>query len=537
MSVDRDPQRVVLPLNANIVLTAVIVVLLGTASWFRIMRLSSVPGISGDEGWWGVQALAWWAGRPYEAYTTSGNPTDQFFLAPLAVLHGLWRPSFLLLRALPAAVNLLALPAGFLLARRLFGTTTAWAYTVALATLPPAIAHSRICQDPSQTVFWTSVVIFLSLLGVKEHQRAWMYAGSLLLVFPIALWTHPTNIFIGPFLLMPCAAALQPLVPPSRYGRVILGAAAALTVAIGLLVGWFAITRLAGSGQHLDRPWLSIAASRLLDGSAWFELAANGARLFNGVTLYHYFSGARPDTIPYDVGFVLVAVSLLCGFALPRAADRLDYALLAACAGTWLGFYAVAGPEALRPHAERWGLCLIAPSTLVLARGLTAWIEWRPSWRLLPIGMAFIVAAGLLSSFYINYFTAFATTGGRGHLTYATAATEPKQQALEYILARSTGQSRVTIATGEWWLFWPIAYLATEHAQISMSLRSTEERGPDFAGALENGRLFFVEFAGTPGAAARMEWIRARGRQASSRIIYDAGGRDLLEILEVVPAR
>ncbi len=37
--------------------TILIVALLGTATCFRLMHLSSVPGISGDEGWWGVQAL------------------------------------------------------------------------------------------------------------------------------------------------------------------------------------------------------------------------------------------------------------------------------------------------------------------------------------------------------------------------------------------------------------------------------------------------------------------------------------------------
>ena len=42
------------------------------------------------------------------------------------------------------------------------------------------------------------------------------------------------------------------------------------------------------------------------------------------------------------------------------------------------GLLCVAGPQALRPHAERWGLCLIVPGTLFLARGLTAWIEWMP---------------------------------------------------------------------------------------------------------------------------------------------------------------
>ena len=123
-----------------------------------------------------------------------------------------------------------------------------------------------------------------------------------------------------------------------------------------------------------------MAAARLTDGGQWLEFAVNNARLFNGVTIYHYFSGARPATVPYDLGVVIVIVAAFWGFLLTPAARRslLDYGLILACATMWMAFYVFAGPQALRPHAERWGLCLIVPGTLFLARGLAAWIERRP---------------------------------------------------------------------------------------------------------------------------------------------------------------
>ena len=109
-----------------------------------------------------------------------------------------------------------------------------------------------------------------------------------------------------------------------------------------------------------------------------------------------------------------------------------------------------------------------------------------------------LVAAAVLTSFYVNYFREFATTGGRSHLAYITAATEPKQQALEQILARATGPNRVTIVTQQWWLRWPIAYLAIERPNVSVSMGFAMEPDPTFQEALGTGRLFFVEFAGTP---------------------------------------
>lgn len=522
------------------IVSALIVALLGTAICFRLMHLSSMPGVSGDEGWWGVQANAWSSGRPYEATTTSGNPIDLFFLVPVAFVHELAPPSFLVLRAVPAFVNLLALPVAFWFVRRLYGGTTAWIHTVGLAILPTAIAHSRICQDPSQSIFWTGIVIYLSLLGLKERGRAPVYLGTALLVFPIVLWTHPTNVFIAPFLALPCVAATRQGLPASGTRRAILFVAGgASLVAVGLFVAWPALRHLVAARDLLDKPWLSIASARMVDGAQWLEFAANNVRLFNGVTVYHYFSGARPATLPHDAGFAIVVGAALWGLVLtPPARHRaLDYGLILACAIVWIGFYAFAGPQALRPHAERWGLCLVVPAILVLARGLAAWIEWTPRTRGPTIAAATVVATSVLTSFYVNYFREFATTGGRSHLTYVTAPTEPKQQALDLILARSGSYDRVTIITQQWWLFWPMAYLALEHPNVSVRMDLQAEGQSDLQEKARNGRLYFVEFVGTPQRASTIGWIRERGLRAASTTILDAGGRDHLEVLQVTAAR
>ena len=517
------------------ILAGVIGALLGTAIIFRSMSLSSVPGLSGDEGWWGMQALAWLSGRPYEAQTTSGNPTDLFHLIPLAFLHALARPSFFLLRALPALVNLLALPVAFWFVRRVYGSTTAWIHTVALAILPTAIAHSRICQDPSQTVFWTGLFIYLCLLGLQAGRRGWIALGAAIVVFPVVLWTHPTNVFVAPFLGLPFVGAARTLLPASRRGRTLVILTAALVAISALSVAWIAFRHVAASNELLDKPWFSTAAARLIDGAQWFEFAANNARLFSGVTVYHYFSGARPATLPYDAGFVVVVLALLAGFLLTPAPrrSRLDYGLIAACTMTWILFFAFAGPDALRPHFERWGLCLLVPGSLILARGLSAWIEWRPQWRFMTIGAAALVASALLGSFYVNYFREFATSGGRSHLTYVTAPIEPKQRALELILQQRPGPGRAMIVAKQWWLFRPIAYLATEYPHVSVSMSLDVEHQPDFQQALQDRSVFLVEFTGTTTLADTQAWILERGLRVASTTITDASGRGLVEILQV----
>ena len=459
--------------------TAIVAVLLGTAIWFRLLRLDSVPGVSGDEGWWGVQALAWLSGRPYEPRTTSGNPIDLFFLVPVALLHAIGSPSFALLRLVPALANLLALVAGFFFVRRLYGGTTAWIHTVALAVLPTAIAHSRICQDPSQSVFWTGLVVYLALLGVKDRRGG----------VALARW-RARAVPGGRSGRTPPTSSSRPSSSCRSWRRSLAGAGLARghgsaspsrrrsRSRCGLIVAWLAFASAARAYPSLDKPWLSLAAARLADGSQWLEFAANNVRLFNGITVFHYFSGARPWALPYDAGVMLAAVLALGGFVLAatRRRSALDAGLIAGCAGTWLLFYAFAGPQALRPHAERWGLCLLVPASLVLARGAGAWIEHVPRLRWVSIGTASLAAAALLGSFYVNYFRAFATTGGRSHLTYVTAPIEPKQQALIHILGRGAGATRVEIATRQWWLYWPIAYLATPHPTVSVRLDADPTR-------------------------------------------------------------
>jgi len=54
---------------------------------------------------------------------------------------------------------------------------------------------------------------------------------------------------------------------------------------------------------------------------------------------------------------------------------------------------------------------------------------------------------------------------------------------------------------------------------------------------LDNGRLFFVEFAGTPELATALDWIRDRGLRAVTTSVRDSSGRDLLSVLQVSAER
>lgn len=514
----------------------IIAVLLGIAVLFRLMHLGSVPGINGDEGWWGVQATRWLHDLPYETKTTSGNPIDMAFLVPLGLLHAVAEPSFALLRVLPAAANLVALVVGFFLVRRIFGAPTAWVYTVSLAIAPTAIAHSRFCQDPSQSVLWTSITICFALIGFRESRRWWAWQLAALLAFGMAFWTHPTNIFIAPFVVLPIVPVVARQIPASRRGRTYFAVGALGLSIVGavlvLFVLWPALKGRAGASVLLEKPWLSTATDHLTSGGAWFEYIKNYGRLFSGVTVYRYLSGPHLTAVAYGLGSLVVSIAVIAGVVGKIRRDRsgIDLALLAGWAVMLLLYFAFAGPESIRPHVERWGLCLLAPGMLVIARGVVSWMERA---RVITLVAASAVAFALVGSFYLSYFREFQTTGGRSHRTFITASTEPKQAALEAILAARTG--KVLIVAQDWWQYWPIRYLALPDPSVTVLMKIPGDNDPDLADAIARGQLYFVEFVGSPELAHAREWLAAAHRHSSESTVADASGRPLFSIVHVSP--
>lgn len=156
----------------------------------------------------------------------------------------------------------------------------------------------------------------------------------------------------------------------------------------------------------------------------------------------------------------------------------------------WILFYLFAGPDAIRPHTERWGLCLIVPGTLLLARGVAAWIDSPPPTR----GIA--------------------------------------------IAAASADGARVMIVSQQWWTYWPLAYLARGETRVSAGMDlAAEQSRPAFVEAAFGGRLFFVEFADSPELSDDKAWIARHGRLVATSAVQNAAGADLLEILQVTTTR
>jgi hypothetical protein len=108
---------------------------------------------------------------------------------------------------------------------------------------------------------------------------------------------------------------------------------------------------------------------------------------------------------------------------------------------------------------------------------------------------------------------------------------------LERILGQATGPAGVVVLTQQWWLYWPIRYLATEHPNVSVRMGLNRASGQDLEDAIRNGRLFLVEFAETPELAAALGWVHQRGLDVASTPVQNAGGRDFVLVLRVTRVR
>jgi hypothetical protein len=271
-------------------------------------------------------------------------------------------------------------------------------------------------------------------------------------------------------------------------------------------------------------------------------------RLFTGGTIYRFIAGSRSwfewplpadfDGWGLDVGlfwFCLLGSAWLlvrpgrlrCGVEHDQRLWLCDRVLVAAWLLSMAAFVLVAGPQALVPGQERFALCLVAPTIVLLARGAAlAWDAAGPRWRVVLV-VATLAGWPLLADFHAHYFRFIERTGGQSHLTFRTAPVEPKQAALQAILSESDGPQ--WIVCSEWWNRWPIRYLASPDRGLFVPEPEEIASSADYRRALVEGRVWFVEFCDTK----ELQQVERQlaDRKPTRWLFLDYGRRPLLCVL------
>jgi 4-amino-4-deoxy-L-arabinose transferase-like glycosyltransferase len=504
--------------------------LLAVAVLLRSWHLGNIAGVNGDEAWSGVQALRLLGGEGIAWRTPTGNLINGFMIGPLAALHFFFAPSVWLLR-LPALVSGLMVPVvNYWLCRRAFDQRTAVISSLILALLPINIAYSRFGWDASQSVLFTLPVLYLPLLKIAQHSGSAKLSGWAIVACGAAIVVHPTNVF---------AAVL--LVAPYLYVRRkdIFGGCCSATRAKPWSLGILVVTlALAGLAAWRYSPNM---LGRLHGPGELLPTAIGYLQLFSGTTIFQYVSGAGTDaaragwfaytTVAGSLGFALLAAIAGAGMVrrMRSTSSPIDASLICGWSAMLLGFFLVAGPTALAPHFERYGMCLIAPGVLVLARGLAWWLE-QPGSQARRAAIYLAVAAWLWpASFMVNYFQCFVQTGGLSHRTFRTAQVEPKQAALEFILAQRDGDRPLEIVCQEWWNYWALRYLSDREPGVTVrTWEAWRDRRNASGGA---GDTWFVEFSDSAARTDALRYLHRRGLAPRQFTVVDYGRRPILTIV------
>ena len=520
--------------------------LLAVAVALRGWQLGHIPGVNGDEAWMGVQAQRFLDASPNSEpvtwHTPTGNPLNWLLFWPTVLLHAWLPPSIGLLR-LPALLSgVLALGMNYWLCGRTFGKRLAAISTVLLAVLPINIAYSRFGWDASQSLLVTLPVLYLSLQATNEPERRLLWLLWAAAAQAVALLVHPTNIFAAPLLLVATVSCYGTEIrmfvgrlSESRFKPLAVGGGGLLAVA-AVWALW---------------PWCVIATGRITTPGELGTFIALWVDLFSGLTVYQFIPGsltnpAEPAAIAYRVAAGLLVPLALWGVFQRCREDRSTVlrVLLGGSLTSLAAFFLIAGPEAIRPHYERYGVCLIASGGLVLAIGAEWWLSQRyGAWSKVARLAVPSVAWLLLIGFGVFYLAQFERTGGQSHNAFRTAGVEPKQAALalaingshaSYGAANSADSDvlvvpDVLIVADDWWNFWPLKYLAHGQSRVTVcragDLARFNEQPP------HRHNVFWVGFQESE---ARREWLtrcRAVGYDTEESCCNDYAGRAVLSVI------
>jgi hypothetical protein len=373
-----------------------------------------------------------------------------------------------------------------------------------VAVLPIHLGYARFAWDPAAIP--TASALALAASAARRPVLC-------LLALGLCLWVHPTTVFLLPVLVSPFVAAQW---PRDHYGRWrwsrlrLLATALAAVLVVPASI-WLLRALLA---EHA----LPVAVERVLGGRLPTELLARAQHpiklghfvvafgdLLSGPTIYRYIVGSMPELAAglhrYASGLFLLPLLAAGVVAQARRRRRTDLALTLGLVASVVAQYLLAGPTALAPKTERYGVCLTIPACYVLAAAVDALAQTRLRASLLRGALA-TVSCALLLSFCTYYLAQLHEPDLARENTFRTGPVEPKQSALATVERMRDPTRAVLIYVEDWWIYWTFRYLAppSTGARVTIYKQAKDYRfPPDFtlpAYKPEQMQVFAVTWAG-----------------------------------------
>jgi hypothetical protein len=437
----------------------------------RFYGIAHLPGINGDEPQYAVHAQSWLSGAPLRSLRTGSDlPMNPLFFGPVVLLQWFCPATLTTLRLAAVVQSLFAVVLAFALFRgrgRMFVAT----FALAVAVLPEHLGYARFAWDP--TAVPTAAV--LALAAAVRLRVVWTA-----LAFGLCLWVHPTSIFLLPVLLGPFVWTYWPRDEAGRVRSIerrplIVGLLVLLAAGITLvlLISTNALPVAVLSSLRPDL--ISAALQRLLAPIDFLRFIVAYVKLLSGVTIYEYV----PGSVSSLAANCHVALALLLVVALGVAALRLrraEFQRVDVGAAFGLGAalvleYLIAGPTALAPKTERYGICLTVPACYLVAVVLSALAASSAKSATVLRWITALAAGALLTSFGANYLDALHRPDAQREDTFRTGPIDPKQLALEAVLRMRHPEHIAVVYVEDWWIYWTLRYLAPPGRGVRVTIQ------------------------------------------------------------------
>lgn len=464
--------------------TLSLAVLVAAGILLRLLWLDRLTGIDGDEAWYGVLAQHWAAGDFVYWRTPTGNYPGPIQPALVALGQFVAPSRFVMLRIPSVLSSLAAMALAWWIGRRFFDDATARLALLLMALLPANVAYARFGWDPSHGAM-------LALAGIATALERQLMLTAL--IYAVAVWTHPTNVFLAPLLLVVFARAEQETGEAPWWPRPL-----ALLTMVGVAIA--AMMATASQSGQFASPMAMLG--RLVSPSDWLAFVLLLARLIAGRPWFMHLAGTDFGALLPLVDFA--AVALLAGtlwFAIRTLrSGRLAHRGVPAGWLAMLFAYALVGGAApLNPPAERYAFVLVAPTALVVALAIRAWLG-KSAGTLREDALTATIGAALIAATLALYLVPLATRDRTGFGSWLgvdalrTGPVEPKEATARWLLAQRRSGPPLRVIAEDWWLYWPLVYrLNGDRFEVVNA-----ETDPAGASQPSAGTTFVVTYAGSP---------------------------------------
>jgi hypothetical protein len=431
-------------------------ILIAVGIFFRFYGLDHLPGINGDEAWYGVKAVQWVHFNLPTLYSGSGILLNPFYFLPLSLLHVFFEPSFFLLRSVALFSGISALFFAFFLFKKIWGTEKAFLLTLLFSSGPIPILYSKIGWDTSQTF----LISIISFYFAEKRQTLF-----LVLCLVVAILIHPTNLFLSFYLLAPflnqailhgkLTGPIKNFIPYLNF----IGQGLILFSVAGLT---FFLLRHSSIFINEHTPDLLINLSAFSKVNVLKYSSETLVRFLAGITAYDYLFTKPLAFVVYIHLFMLsIFGGLLIYATIKSPKEMISRASLFSL--SIVVFFILGGPLKLAPGWERYGLWLLATFYFLLIT-----INDNPKLRMIFRSIVIGYSCIALMLFYHQFYSQSSISNFDKKPTFWTGKSSIKKEAA--IQIKNYSRSSKLIYTPDWWTYWPIKYLFAKSDNVAVTI-------------------------------------------------------------------